>query len=158
MYDEISGSYDELHSVEQKRKLMVVKSLLDIPEDTTVLDVGCGTGLSYLLGHKIIGIDLSAGMVKIAKSRMTASVADAHCLPFKDKSFGAVICISAVHNFVNPKKALGEIARVSTGLVIVSVLKRSLHFENIKVILYDLFKVEKQVEDLKDIIFCCRVK
>lgn len=40
------------------------------------------------------------------------SVEDAYSLPFDNNMFDTVICNSALHNMVNPQKALSEIRRV----------------------------------------------
>ena len=50
------------------------KILSLIPEDSVVLDVGCGTGeLAFLLreikGCQVVGVDLSLRMIEFAKGR-----------------------------------------------------------------------------------------
>lgn len=55
------------------------------------LDVGCGTG--YVTRHlpgRVVGMDASPGMLRVARRRVTGPlvVADALALPFRDAAFG----------------------------------------------------------------------
>jgi len=66
-----------------------------------ILDVGCGTGLSTTVleerGFKAIGIDISQPMLDIAKKKgLAVKKADFTDLPFKDRTFDALISISAL--------------------------------------------------------------
>lgn len=78
--------------------------LLEIKPGNHLLDVGCGIGLqaqamAKLAGPtgKVVGTDISAVMIGIAKSRVADSefpleflTADASCQPFPDQSFDGV--------------------------------------------------------------------
>ena len=106
----------------------VYPSLLDkISEDIVgdvVLDVATGTGLVALKianrGSKIYAVDISEPMIEEAKKKMEGneikniefSVEDAYSLPFDSEMFDTVICNNALHNMINPQKALFEIRRV----------------------------------------------
>jgi 18S rRNA (guanine1575-N7)-methyltransferase len=66
-----------------------------------VLDVGCGTGFSMQVlvdhGLECIGIDISQPMLDIAKSKgFKVRKADFTKLPFKDRTFDAIISISSL--------------------------------------------------------------
>ncbi len=92
-----------------------------------VLDIASGTGepaltLAELVspeGH-VTATDLSAGMIALAKgnaekaglTNMTFLQADAHELPFSDRSFERVTCRFGVMFFADVPQALGEIYRV----------------------------------------------
>lgn len=104
-------------------KWLVIKHLVSkngkIP--TTILEVGCNAGhLSGLLHTlfpkaKITGIDVYGASIEEAKKRypgITFKVADAHKLPFKDNSFGLVVCSETIEHVIDPKKVLEEINRV----------------------------------------------
>ncbi len=88
----------------------------------TVLDVAAGTGgnLPYLPPEcKITAVDLSPGMLDIARARadklglvVTAQVMDAEALEFHDNSFDTVISSLATCTFPDPIAALREMARV----------------------------------------------
>jgi len=96
----------------------------DIKADGTVLDVATGTGAVALKiakrAKQVYAVDISSSMVQEAEKKMIKagignvefSVQDAYFLPFDDGMFDTVICKNALHNMVQPKKALSEIKRV----------------------------------------------
>ncbi len=95
-----------------------------------ILDVGTGTGFLALilaeLGHEVVGLDISEGMLKVAmrKARKRGlkvqfKLGDAENLPFKDESFDAIICRHLLWTLPNPKKALAEWVRVAKEKVVV---------------------------------------
>ncbi|WP_048085897.1 class I SAM-dependent methyltransferase [Archaeoglobus veneficus] len=88
-----------------------------------ILDVGTGTGFLALilaeLGHEVVGIDLSKGMLEVAKKKarklgvdVEFKLGDAENLPFDDCSFDAVICRHLLWTLPNPQKAIEEWSRV----------------------------------------------
>ncbi len=155
-YNGAAEGYDELYSEEQLRKIWVIKDVLNPSADDFVLDVGCGTGLSKELGCKVIGIDPSEGLIRQASIPAVKGVAEA--LPFKDKSFDSVVCITAIHNFTDPEKAIKEMARVSRGRIVISLLKKSGSFAEIAQLIRSNLDVEKEVDEEKDSIFVCIFK
>ena len=87
----------------------------------TILEVGCNAGhLSGLLHTifpkaKITGIDVYDEPIIEAKKRyrgITFKIADAHTLPFADRSFDLVVCSETIEHVVDPGKVLHEISRV----------------------------------------------
>lgn len=73
-----------------------------VPTDTPLLDAGCGTGLVggelAQRGFSVVdGVDLSPGMLDIARSKGTyrrLELADiTRPLPFAPDSYGAVVCV-----------------------------------------------------------------
>ncbi|UXM85293.1 class I SAM-dependent methyltransferase [Methanococcus aeolicus] len=97
-----------------------------------ILDVGCGTGFLSLilaeLGHEVVGIDLSEGMLSKARKKadnlgldIEFMIGDAENLPFKDVSFDAVINRHLLWTLPNPDKAIMEWGRVikNNGKVVV---------------------------------------
>lgn len=82
-------------------------------DGSLVLDVGCGAGLlaERIKGH-IIGVDLSEGMLKLARRRCYSCVrCDAESLPFRAGAFGLVYAHSVLHHFLGYSKILQEIRR-----------------------------------------------
>jgi len=107
----------------------IYPSLLDkISEDVNsgdiVLDVATGPGFVALKvaerAAHVYAVDISQPMIEEAEKKkdekkiknVEFSVEDAYTLPFDNDMFDTVICNSALHNMVNPEKALSEIRRV----------------------------------------------
>ena len=84
------------------------------------LDAGCGhgfqTALLQSLGYETHGVDLSAGLLRLARERLPRAHlarADLAALPYPDACFDAVTCAGSTLSFVaEPSRALAEIARV----------------------------------------------
>lgn len=88
----------------------------------SVLDIGCGTGglLRSLAGSgasRLVGIDLSSGMLNVARGLAgTANIdfieASAGEIPVPDRSFDVVTSCIAFHHFPDPSGVVREIERV----------------------------------------------
>lgn len=88
----------------------------------TVLEVAVGTALNlehYPPGVELTGLDLSADMLSLARTRAadlnrpaTLLEGDAHRLPFADASFDTVVCTFGLCAIPDPEVALGEMDRV----------------------------------------------
>jgi ubiquinone/menaquinone biosynthesis C-methylase UbiE len=101
--------------------------LCHISKGKYVLDVGCGAGITPVLiakgyGCRVIGIDISEGMVEKSKERAKRErvtdrvefrVADAQDLPFDDNIFDAVITESVTAFPEDKQKAVNEYVRVT---------------------------------------------
>lgn len=103
-------------------------ALADLPVHAKVLDVGTGTGVvalnivEELKGNgKVVGIDLSDGMLATAtsqaqkkglESQLEFLKMDAENLDFPDNSFDGAFSLYALRHFPNPEKSLAEIYRV----------------------------------------------
>jgi SAM-dependent methyltransferase len=102
--------------------------------DMIVLDVACGAGHAgeQAAPHvrQVVGIDitpelLAAGAQRVRSAGLTNMLfqeGDAMSLPFVDASFDLVACRSSLHHFVEPERAVAEMARVCRpgGRVVVS--------------------------------------
>ncbi len=157
-YNELALGYKELHYAEQLNKLKIIKENLKLKKKAKILDVGCGQCWSAEIFDNITGVDISEGLLKLNKNKkMKAIVASAESLPFEDKSFDAVICVTAIHHF-EVEKALKEMKRVvrENGEVVISVLKKAESFNEIVDKIKKNFKVEKEVDEEKDLIVFCR--
>lgn len=157
-YDSIAKSYNELHGEEQKKKLEIIKEHLDINEETVLLDVGCGTGVSSDFDCYVVGVDPSEELLKIAKEthpETTFMKADAESLPFEDKSFDVVVSLTAIQNFNDIEEGLKEIERVGKNQFALSYLKKSAKSEMIEEQINNIFRKYKitRIEEEKDIIF-----
>ncbi|MFH1591365.1 MAG: methyltransferase domain-containing protein [archaeon] len=169
-YDAIAPGYDRLHEEEQQEKLGVIRDLLkgsfmdDGPiTPSSILDVGCGTGIGCLLfpGTPYHGVDTSVGMLDQARKRFALRVADnsavfshrpAEQLPFGDEEFPLVISISAVQNFDDLDKGLAEIARVCSDIAVITVPKGGRTAEILLPAIERFFKPEKIVKQRHDLV------
>lgn len=80
------------------------------------LEIGCGTGTHAArvgsLGWSPVGIDLSSGMLRHARTRLPITRADGEVLPFGDASFSSVVSVM-IHTDVSDYSAvLSEAWRV----------------------------------------------
>lgn len=90
--------------------------------DAPVLDIGCGAGRTTAAlaerGYDVVGVDISAPMVRAAEAATDAPclTADATRLPFRDGEFGTVLFsyngLDDLYPESNRYAALGEINRV----------------------------------------------
>jgi demethylmenaquinone methyltransferase / 2-methoxy-6-polyprenyl-1,4-benzoquinol methylase len=130
MFDDISPKYDFLNhflsfgiDITWRRKLV---GMLGELKPVDVLDVATGTGdlavaIAGIAKGKIVGIDISAGMLEIARAKVerkglnklvTFRQGDAEKIPFSDNSFDAVTVAFGVRNYENLEKGLSEMRRV----------------------------------------------
>ncbi|HLD05008.1 MAG TPA: class I SAM-dependent methyltransferase [Candidatus Nanoarchaeia archaeon] len=158
-YDEMAQSYNELYGEEQGKKLRLIAEHLKTSDQDSILDVGCGTGLSanYFKG-KITGIDPSKKLLK--QCPFPTVVGFAESLPFPDHSFDQVICVSAIHNMEDPKKAMEEMCRVGKSHFVISLLKKTSEEkkEQIKSLIQSQFEVVKVLDEEKDDVFVLQSK
>lgn len=102
-------------------------SLCHIEPSNSILDVGCGVGLTpiYLAkehGVVVSGVDINTGMIDSAceyakkdgvKEDTHFSLGDAQALPLSEGSFDAVICESVLVFLPIRERALEELIRVT---------------------------------------------
>ena len=89
-----------------------------------ILELGCGDGrmVSSLVqaGHEVTGVDFSEGAARLCHDRCAGSgraevlVADGRFLPFRDRSFGAVIAFHVTGHLPGPGRLqlAGEVSRL----------------------------------------------
>ncbi|HLC61934.1 MAG TPA: class I SAM-dependent methyltransferase [Candidatus Nanoarchaeia archaeon] len=154
-YDHISEGYDELYRDEQIKKLNIIKSKIKIRNNSKLLDVGCGSGMSSDFGCFVVGIDPSMGLLKNNPNK-NKIIGIAEMLPFRDGSFDWVISVTAMHNFDDAEKSINEAKRAGKNDFVFSVLKKSEKFDKIIGIIHKNFEVYNAVGEDKDVIFFCR--
>ncbi|MBG7611569.1 bifunctional demethylmenaquinone methyltransferase/2-methoxy-6-polyprenyl-1,4-benzoquinol methylase UbiE [Polaribacter sp. BAL334] len=139
MFDAISGNYDGLNRVislgiDVKWRKKVVK-IVGKNHPKQILDIATGTGdlalmMANLNPDKIIGLDISAGMLEVGKQKInkanlsekiTMMVGDSEEMPFENNTFDAITVSFGVRNFANLDKGIKEIARVlkPTGVLVI---------------------------------------
>lgn len=104
-YDRLSRLYDLISGSSERPARLWGLQMLDVQAGERVLEIGCGTGESLSIlesatGHAggVVGLDLSAGMLQVAKSKIqkqkNANVhflqGDGTCLPLYAGSFDAL--------------------------------------------------------------------
>lgn len=98
----------------------MMKDMIPNLEGKKILMLGCGTGeesiyLQQFGGKDMVGIDVSAESIKIAKETFPEfefCVGDMHKLPFEDGSFDFVYSSLVIHYSATPDKVYSEINRV----------------------------------------------
>jgi demethylmenaquinone methyltransferase/2-methoxy-6-polyprenyl-1,4-benzoquinol methylase len=131
MFNNISGTYDFLNHFMSLgidiiwRKKAINELKKDQPKH--ILDVATGTGdfafeaLGMLNPEKITGVDISEGMLEIAKQKIakrnladkfSVRTGDSEKLPFDSNSFDAVTVAYGVRNFENLEAGLADMFRV----------------------------------------------
>lgn len=130
MFDNIAKSYDFLNHFLSLgidiwwRKQAVRK--LKVHQPKVILDIATGTGdfalaMRTLNPDKIVGVDISAGMLEIGKrkikkakcdDKITFELGDSEQLNFQDNTFDAVTATFGVRNYENLEKGLGDMLRV----------------------------------------------
>lgn len=131
MFNNISKTYDFLNHFMSLgidiiwRKMAIKELLKDQPQ--TILDVATGTGdfafeaLEILKPKKIVGVDISEGMLAIAKEKIIkrkksdvfeVKLGDSEKLLFENDTFDAVTVAYGVRNFENLEKGIADMLRV----------------------------------------------
>lgn len=130
MFDNISHRYDFLNhflslGIDKGWRRKAINYLKPY-QPKMLLDVATGTGdfaiqALDLNPDKIIGVDISEGMLHMGRKKMTErkldhkielKSGDSENLPFGDNTFDAVTVAFGVRNFENLEKGLREIKRV----------------------------------------------
>jgi len=101
--------------------------------DRRVLDVPCGRGRllkavrAHAPGAALFGVDVNDRMVAQVRRDVPgvyAAVASVYAIPFRDRTFDAVLCHESFMHFDDPRGALDELCRVSSDRVYFSVTTR----------------------------------
>ncbi len=121
-WDRKSGSYDAEMGVWDRRLFGDSREWACSQASGEVLEVAVGTGLNlpfYLPDVTLTGIDLSEGMLGLARARaaelgraVTLQQGNAHALPFADGLFDTVLCTFGLCAIPDVDAAVGEMARV----------------------------------------------
>jgi demethylmenaquinone methyltransferase/2-methoxy-6-polyprenyl-1,4-benzoquinol methylase len=130
MFDNISHKYDFLNhflslGIDIYWRKKAIK-LLSSSKPKYILDIATGTGdfaieALHLLPDKVIGVDISAGMLKYGNEKIVKLglehkieliLGDSEKLPFDDNTFDAITVSFGVRNFEHLEKGLIDMFRV----------------------------------------------
>ena len=130
MFDTISKNYDGLNriisfGIDIKWRKKVVE-ILKKEQPNSILDIATGTGdlaiaLTKTGARKIVGLDISPGMLEVGKEKVTNKnldstiemvVGDSENLVFENNTFDAVTVSFGVRNFETLETGMAEILRV----------------------------------------------
>ncbi|MEQ7799106.1 bifunctional demethylmenaquinone methyltransferase/2-methoxy-6-polyprenyl-1,4-benzoquinol methylase UbiE [Pedobacter sp. ASV1-7] len=131
MFNNISGTYDFLNhflslGIDVLWRKKAIKELKSI-KPRVMLDVATGTGdfafeaINILKPEKIIGVDISEGMLDVARKKInernlqhifSVQMGDSEGLQFSDDHFDAITVAFGVRNYQNLEKGLADMYRV----------------------------------------------
>jgi ubiquinone/menaquinone biosynthesis C-methylase UbiE len=118
-YDVWADVYDQPGNLLIDIEQPIVQQILAGLPAGTALDAACGTGrhTSYLagLGHRVIGVDGSAGMLAVARAKIPDGEfhrGDLHQLPLPDRHVGVLVCALALEHVADLQPVFAEFARV----------------------------------------------
>jgi len=131
MFDQIAFRYDFLNrflsgGIDRYWRKCAIRKLKEL-RPQLVLDVATGTAdvaimtWKYLQPEKIIGIDISEGMLSLGRQKVAKLLlnnhiellrGDSEAINFNDNSFDAITVAFGVRNFENLEKGLSEMYRV----------------------------------------------
>lgn len=131
LFDNIAPDYDKLNhilslNIDKGWRKRAVCEIADVQQKLSVLDVACGTGdftieiaKKVTEGSKIVGIDLSEGMMKVGREKIadagvdaTLEYGDCEALACQDNSFDRISVGFGVRNFEHLDLGLKEMCRV----------------------------------------------
>lgn len=130
MFNNISRRYDFLNhflslGIDRGWRRKAIELLRPL-KPQTILDIATGTGdfavqATILRPQKIVGVDISEGMLDVGKKKVkakhldnvvTLQYGDSENLPFNDNSFDAITVGFGVRNFEDLRRGLTEMYRV----------------------------------------------
>ncbi len=121
-YDRNATGYDQLIAPFERVLFGGGREWVCSQAQGEVLEIAAGTGRNlpfYPEGVRLVGVELSPGMLEIARRRAQElgvqaelRVGDAHDLPFPDASFDTVVATLALCTIPDDRRAVFEAARV----------------------------------------------
>lgn len=120
MFDAIAPRYDLVNRVmtgglDVRWRKACVRALA-LPPGALVLDLACGTGelgaLARGAGYRVLGFDLSWGMLCQHPERIPTAQGDVTHLPLPAHAVDGVVCGYGLRNFADLAAAFAEMARV----------------------------------------------
>lgn len=164
MFDSIAPAYDfmntamtfGLHRVWRSRALNAASAQIDISAPLNILDIATGTGdVAFDLHNRfpnahIVGLDLSDGMLQIARKKLknldetakkliSFEQGDSLAMRFADNSFDLITVAYGVRNFEHLDRGLAEMARVLRPGGTLCVIELSEPADTVTKVLYRIY-------------------
>ena len=160
-YDYLAHYYDKRWQGYLEATHKVAIKLLEPKAEDIILDASGGTGLliemimSETKGKgKFHLTDISKEMLEVAEDRLAKfknvfiSHQDIHSLGFADNYFSKILCVSALHYYLEPHRVLNNFHRMlrpDGKLIIVDWCRDSLQFKLLNVVLKVLSKYHVKI-------------
>lgn len=169
-YNQSAKVYDNQYYEEQEAKINAALSGFTLEEENLILDMGCGTGLLFphvaSRAKLVVGIDVSASIVKQAKKRTDTYTnialirADADYTPFPNETFDAVFAITLLQNTPDQPRTIKEMKRVTkqNAMIVVTGLRKAFSRKEFTGLLREAeleVKALRIDEKLKDYVAIC---
>ncbi len=118
-HDRVAGSYGDFFEPVTAGAVAALLDAAGVERGCRVLDLASGPGAvaaaAAARGAAVLGVDLSAAMVAVARARhagLEFREGDAERLPVGAASLDAVVCNFGVGHFGHPERVAAELARV----------------------------------------------
>jgi SAM-dependent methyltransferase len=114
---------EPVQSYVHERRACVLRDHLTelLPQDATILDVGCGDGLlSYLIMQKRPDIKMKGvDILRRSQTQIPVEWFDGEVIPYGDGSFEVIMLVDVLHHAMDPMILLREAVRVAQKAVII---------------------------------------
>jgi SAM-dependent methyltransferase len=129
-FDRVSEVYDETREPLTEEAVDRLAQILSRDGLSSLLEVGVGTGRIaqplHRRGFDLVGADLSKGMLQKAKAKglQNLLLADANHLPFREKTFDAVVLAHIIHLLEDPPATFDRLTRIARKEIVAVLRKR----------------------------------
>ena len=129
-FDRVSEVYDETREPLTEGAVDRLAVVLSRDGLSSLLEVGVGTGRIALplqrRGFDLVGADLSRGMLQKARTKGLRNLflADANHLPFREKTFDAVVLAHIIHLLDDPRATFDRLTGIARKEIVAILRKR----------------------------------
>jgi ubiquinone/menaquinone biosynthesis C-methylase UbiE len=154
-YDKVAPTYDQRFACYAEAPEGVAAALIELAgqlQAGRILEAGCGTGhwLRILnpLGCTVFGLDLSMGMLRLARSAGLPNLVrgTAETLPFPQATFDLVYCVNAIHHFTEAPRFIRQSRRLLRPGGALAIAGMDPHTRRDRWYLYDYFPGTQEMD------------